>query len=208
MIIFWIALVILAPIYRSFYVNNEIIAMYGYLACFDGIAIGCCTAVIISSTKFKQLSNHCKEWDIQKKIWATNLLKYGAILMLVIVYFYTDVANNMIMGFSLVAISTAILLVIGTSKEESSYQTQCRLSKIICWFGRNSYELYLFHIIVLALMLSIYDKNALGNYEKLIWMVVFFVTATLLAGIIAKLYSRPLNKKIRQLLFGLLLKFT
>lgn len=198
---FWLALIILAPIYRSFYVHNEIVALYGYLSCFDAIAIGCCTAVIINSIKFRQWFDRFKECSDLKKKWIVNIIQYGAALMLVTVYLM-GIDKNMIIGFSLIAISTAILLVIGAKREEIGCRNNTnRFKKIICWFGRNSYELYLFHIVILALMVSIYDgPNTLGNYGKIVWMVVFFLASVLFAGAIAKFYSQPMNKKLRQLL--------
>ncbi len=51
----WLCLIIAAPIYRSFYTQNEIIALYGYFSCFDAIAIGCCAAVIAKNIHFKGL---------------------------------------------------------------------------------------------------------------------------------------------------------
>jgi peptidoglycan/LPS O-acetylase OafA/YrhL len=203
MIIFWMVLIIVAPIYRSFYVDNEIVAMCGYFSCFDAIAIGCCTAVIINSTKFKQFLCCFKDWNLRKKILVTNIIKYAATLMLMAVYFYTNIANDMIVGFSLMAIGTAILLAIGANQEDlRCLKNTNKLTKIICWFGRNSYELYLFHIIMLAVMRSLYGEDALGDYGKILWMTIFFLASVLLAGTIAKLYSQPMNKKLRQMLFG------
>lgn len=198
--IFWAGLIILAPIYRAFYTNNEIVAMCGYFSCFDAIAIGCCTAVIMNSAKFNFFLEHFQDWSVQKKILVINSIKYGSILILVTTYF-AGIDGNMIFGFSLIAISTAILLVIGVSQGiENKQHSNGLLSRIVCWFGRNSYELYLFHILVLAVMRSIYKSDILGDYGKLVWMAVFFFASVLFAGAIAKFYSQPMNKKLRQLL--------
>jgi peptidoglycan/LPS O-acetylase OafA/YrhL len=109
----------------------------------------------------------------------------------------------MVMGFSLVAICTALLLVTGTIKQERKYRSANKFKQMICWFGKNSYELYLFHIIILALMRTIYPSGTLGNYSKLLWMAIFFLISSILAEAIAKRYSQPANKNIRQSLFGL-----
>jgi hypothetical protein len=39
--------------------------------------------------------------------------------------------------------------------------------------------------------------NLLGNYSKLAWMILFFMTTALFSGAIATYYSQPLNKKLR-----------
>jgi peptidoglycan/LPS O-acetylase OafA/YrhL len=189
---FWIALIILAPIYRCFYANNEIVSMYGYLSCFDAIAIGCCTALIINNIKFKK-------WSKQLKHHFIKIIQYAIAFALITIYLYADVANNMTMGFSLVAICTALLLAAGTIKQKFRNCNARKFKQIFCWFGENSYELYLFHIVVLALMRTIYHSSeTLSNYSKLLWMAIFFFASIVLAGTIAKFYSQPTNKNIRQ----------
>ena len=79
------------------------------------------------------------------------------------------------------------------SKNDTNY-----FSNIVRWFGKNSYELYLFHIIVLALMKEIYDVKSLGDYGKLVWFVVFLAVSALVSGGIAKFYSQSMNKWLRE----------
>jgi peptidoglycan/LPS O-acetylase OafA/YrhL len=186
---FWIALIIVGPIFRSLHANDEIIALYGYLACFDAIAIGCCAAIIAQRVQFEG--------------WFGTAIQYGAGLLLVSVYLYSGIMQNVVVGVSLMAIGTAILL-IGASRESVTRNYSAnRISQIVQWFGKNSYEIYLFHIIVLAIMKEIYSRDALGNYNKLVWMAVFLLTSAFVSGIIAKFYSQPLNKRLREFFFGL-----
>lgn len=123
------------------------------------------------------------------------------VLVLIAVYFYSAIMQNLVMGVSFVALSTSILL-IGTHHIVLAPK-QTRFNKIVCWFGKNSYELYLFHIIVLALMKEIYVPEDLSGYSVLLWMALFFAASSFLAGNIAKYYSQPMNKKIREFLLAL-----
>lgn len=180
---FWLMFIILAPIYRHYNSADEIISVYGYFSCFDAIAMGCCAAIIAPKIKLSALSN--------------SFLKWLATATLITVYFYSGIPENITFGFTLVALSTAILLV--TFQTENSANI---LMKKIGWFGKNSYELYLFHIIVLALMKTICKPQMLNDYTKLIWFVLFMCLSVFIADAIEKFYSRPLNAKIRRYLLN------
>ncbi len=125
------------------------------------------------------------------------MIQYAAALMIATIYMYTGIMNNIVIGVSLLAIGTAVLL-IGSNNEESNQGKLPNLfSRTVCWFGKNSYELYLFHIIILALMKEIIVPAQLGDYTKLLWMLVFLSTSAFVAGLIAKYFSNPINKKLR-----------
>ncbi len=180
----WLALIIIAPIYRHFYTNNEIVALYGYLSCFDAIAIGCCTALIANKI---QLNGR---FGIS--------IQYGSGLLITLVYLYSDIMANVVMGVSLVAIGTGILLLGASQTAIQPTNSTPIINRIICWFGQNSYELYLFHIIVLALMKEIYSRESLGDYSKLIWFAIFIFISSLISGTIARFYSQPANAWLRK----------
>ncbi|HXP51731.1 MAG TPA: acyltransferase, partial [Bacteroidia bacterium] len=181
----WIALIIWAPIYRSFHKDDEIIALYGYWSCFDGIALGCCAALFAKKYKIKG-------------IWG-KALSILAIALIAITYCYSNIMDNVVYGVSLVALGTAILLVQTSNKEAPKMFTKNIITRIVCWFGKCSYELYLFHIVILALMKTIMSREQLGQYTKIFWLFLFLLVSALLAEIISRYYSEPLNKKLRKL---------
>lgn len=185
-LLFLIALVVISPIYRSYHTENEIIALYGYLSCFDAIAIGCIAAIIARK--------------IQLNGWLSKALLYSAGLFILGVYFYSGIMENIVLGVSLMAIGTAVFLVSASNEKMTSDNASGLFSHIICWFGKNSYELYLFHIIILALMKEMVNQDALGDYTKLLWMALFFGASALVSGVISTYYSQPMNRKLRNLL--------
>jgi peptidoglycan/LPS O-acetylase OafA/YrhL len=186
-LLFWFVLIIISPIYRSHYTNNEIIALYGYFSCFDAIAMGCVAAIISQKIQFQG--------------WLRRVLLCGAGLLIAGVYLYNGIMENVVMGVSLMVIGVAIFLISvrddGINKNNDSTSL---FGRLVSWFGRNSYELYLFHIIVLALMKEMVSPDALGNYTKLLWMAIFLSTSALVAGCISIFYSQPMNKKLRTFL--------
>jgi peptidoglycan/LPS O-acetylase OafA/YrhL len=180
---FWAALIIAAPIFRSFYTNNEIVALYGYFSCFDAIAMGCCAAIIARKMRVAG--------------WINKSMQYGAMLLMASIYVYAGIMQNVTFGISFMALGAAIFM-IAAYKKPMPPQNISLWKKSIQWFGANSYELYLFHIVILALMKEIYSRDALGDYSKLLWLGVFLSASALISGAIAKYYSQPMNQKIRR----------
>ncbi len=183
-LLFLFILMIVAPVYRSYYTDNEIVALYGYLSCFDAIAVGCIAAILAQKVRLSA--------SLRK------IVLNGAGLFMMGVYLYSGIMENVIFGVSLMAIGAAVFL-ISASSEDTVKNNVTGFSRIICWFGKNSYELYLFHIIFLALMKEIVKPEVLNNYTKIMWMILFFSVSALAAGIISKFYSQPMNKKLRNL---------
>ena len=186
-LLFWIVLIVISPIYRSYYTDNEIVALYGYFSCFDAIAMGCIAAIITQK--------------IHLHGWIRSVFLYSAGLLIAGVYLYSGIMENVVVGVSLMAVSVAVFLVnAGNDRIEKNNNSISLFGQAICWFGRNSYELYLFHIIILALMKEMVSPDVLGNYTKLLWMVLFLCVSALVAGAISIFYSQPMNKKLRELL--------
>jgi peptidoglycan/LPS O-acetylase OafA/YrhL len=181
--LFWCALIIAAPIYRHHFNADEIVALYGYLSCFDAIALGCIAAVIAQRI-------HLFQW--QRKV----LLISSGILMIA-VYLYDGIMQNVVIGVSVMAVGAAIFLMCASCSELTNNNAGNLCSKAVCWFGKNSYELYLFHIIVLALMKTLLSADNLNNYTKLLWMLLFLSASSLVAAVVSRFYSQPMNKKWR-----------
>lgn len=182
-----LVLILIGPIFRHHYSANEIIALYGYFSCFDAIAIGCCAAIFANIYQFStnQLS--------------MKITQFIAVLAMIVVYLYANIMDNVVVGPSLMAVSAAVFLICAKNTKIDAINKKSGIFlNAVCWFGKNSYELYLFHIIVLALMKEIISPDELGNYTKLLWLAVFFIGATLLASLITKYYSQPLNKRLRE----------
>jgi peptidoglycan/LPS O-acetylase OafA/YrhL len=180
----WTLVAIFAPIQRFHYRNNEIVALYGYMSCFDGIAIGCITAVL---GRRLTLSAKTIRWT-----------RYIAIGVIVFVYLYKDIMANVVFGVTVVALSSGVIL-IGAKNDGSLLRPSGNVvSKAVGWLGKNSYELYLFHIVVLALMKIAVKRSALGYFAKPLWFALFLGLSALVAGCISRFYSEPMNRLLRQ----------
>jgi len=187
----WAAAIIFGPIYRSHHADDEIKFLYGYFACFDAIAMGCCVALLSRKIQVSEV--------------VRRLVQLAACAFIAWIYLSKDIDSNAIFGPTLVAGGAALFLFVEGASQSSSAEVHSqnllqRLLTPLAWFGSHSYELYLFHIVVLAFMRNIYDRHTLRAGDKPLWLLLFLLLATLLAALIARLYSEPLNARIRSLL--------
>ncbi len=167
-------LVVAGPIYRAFHVERELDYLYGYPACFDAIALGCLTALATPHLKL-----HSR---------GATLLTVLAATALAVVH-YRGIGGNEVWGFSGIALCTSVILAMNISDTETMVRHGWRRViraplEALRWMGRHSYELYLFHIIVLGIMRDLVVRDELPRMWKLPWMLVFFVlSATVAFGV-------------------------
>lgn len=182
-IIFLLAIICYAPYFRFLHFGEESGAyLYHYLSSFDGIAIGCLTALLVQKMQWKG--------QFKQPFMAV------IILFMCILYFYAPIKAVSPWGMSLFALLSAALIVCFSHKiveKSPSY-----IAKIFIWIGQRSYEMYLFHLIVLGLIKVVYIPKETLASEKLMLLPLFFMATFIFSALIEKYYSTPLNLKIRQ----------
>jgi len=176
-----LAAIVLGPVYRSAHRDNEIFFLYAYPACFDAIAFGCLAALL--QAKF----------PIGRRVG--NLIRWAGGIGLAIGYF-AGIDGHEIFGFSLIALCTVGLL--ANAFEGAAPMPKLISSRILCWFGRHSYELYLFHIILLAGIRDLVPRAALPTALKLPLFLLYLGASGLIAGTAARYFADPLNAWLRR----------
>jgi peptidoglycan/LPS O-acetylase OafA/YrhL len=63
--------------------------------------------------------------------------------------------------------------------------------------GQHSYECYLFHIVVLALMRNAIAKDELSYAGSLPWLLLFLILTGVVAALVSRFISEPANAAIR-----------
>ncbi len=177
-----IAAIVIGPIYRSQPTDNEIFFMYGYFACFDAIAFGCLCAML--ARRFKLAAKYGRP------------LRLIAGIALVAVYL-RGIEGHEIFGFSLIAFASAAFL-FGAANDRAAGWTAGKFASPIRWMGRHSYEIYLFHIVVLALMRNVLSKDQLSYNARLPWLLLFLGLTALAASLVSRYVSEPANMAIRR----------
>ncbi|WP_211443844.1 acyltransferase family protein [Collimonas humicola] len=181
----WVVAIAVGPIYRSFHTADEIYFMYGYAACFDAVAFGCLAALFAGKVRLRG--------------WLWRLAQVAAACLVASIYL-RGIDGHEIFGFSLIAAGTSVLLLGARNEKVPAWLQGSRLLAAIRWLGRHSYELYLFHIVILGLMRSVVPKGAMPYAWKLPVLALFLLVSALAAGLIARFYSEPVNAWLRQAL--------
>jgi peptidoglycan/LPS O-acetylase OafA/YrhL len=175
------AAIVAGPIYRGIHRDDELYFMYGYAACFDAIAFGCLVALWRPKFAVERISRRV----------AGGLA--GAALAAV---YFVGIDGHEVFGFSLIALCSACLLIDAFAAANGKWRSPPM--QVVRWFGEHSYELYLFHIIVLAGMRDFVPKGTLPYAYKLPYLAVFLLLSALLAGAVSRYFAEPLNAGLRR----------
>ncbi|WLE60887.1 acyltransferase [Burkholderia plantarii] len=176
--------IVFAPVYRYWHRDDEIVALYGYWACFDAIAMGCCVA-LMPGVRMR------REWRL--------VLQGVAIGAMAITYLCGPIMRHVVWGVSVMALGSAVLLVcFRIGQEEGRQAASSWVPRVIRWFGQRSYELYLFHIVVLGVLREYLTRESIGVDAKPLWLVAYAGLAALVAGGVFRWFSEPVNRALRR----------
>jgi peptidoglycan/LPS O-acetylase OafA/YrhL len=180
-------LILAGPIAR-FTCANDFDKLYGYLSCFDLIAMGCATAIIQSTATAQEAF---------RRLSAMELI-LGFVLV-VWTLANTTLSDAIVMGPTVLGIGTALMLVAMTAHEHRSSGFLSVLTRPLRFLGRRSYEIYLFHAIVLLLLVNgLKDLDLdLVSYSPVLLPLFVLLCATI-GELIGKVWSEPMNALIRQ----------
>lgn len=196
-VLVWAAAIVAGPIYRSYNSHNEILFLYGYLACFDAIAMGCITAVLVGSAKIPRLNEV-----------ARNLVQLTTLAAMLWLFLRAGIDSVPVWGTSFMALGSAVFLFAeGASRSGANLLGKRslvdKLSAPVAWFGQYSYELYLFHIVLLAGMQTLLPPKTTAASMKPLWLLFFLGISSIVAWAIARFYSEPMNSGLRARLIGI-----
>jgi peptidoglycan/LPS O-acetylase OafA/YrhL len=178
-------LIIGAPLYRGLHRDDELFYECGYLACFDAIAIGCLVALLDRHVTLRPRPGRA--------------LRVVATIVLIGTYFL-GIEGHEVFGFSVVALCTGVLLF--RAFDAPGNKSRSAPVTLVCFMGRRSYELYLFHGIVLAVLRNVIPKGTMPSAYKLPMFVFFVVVSVLLAGAAARYFAEPANAVLRERLMA------
>ena len=94
------------------------------------------------------------------------------------------------------AAGTAVLLVVPARAASPSGRGSVALGPIRSC-GRLSYELYLFHVVLLGAFRTVWPPEATSAGARLALLVAYLAAATSLAALVSRFYAEPLNRRFR-----------
>jgi peptidoglycan/LPS O-acetylase OafA/YrhL len=177
-----LALVAIAigPAYRWLHSDDELFFMYGNLACLDMLVFGCVAAV----------AARLVAWTPPVR----RVLAALAVMAMAWVYMQ-GIDGNEAFGATLLGIAAAIFLVAVSRLPPGRVASHA--GGPLAWLGSHSYELYLFHIVVLGVMGQWVPRAAMTPEYKLPMLALFFVLSAAFAWVIARYFGDPINRRLR-----------
>ncbi|MBZ5493435.1 MAG: acyltransferase [Acidobacteriia bacterium] len=198
-----VCFVMTGPFFRV-HTQNELWADYGYLSCMDGIAFGCLAAMVAARITLNKKTN-----------LAFSIT--GALLCLLITVF-RGIAVRLAfykagLDVTILEIGSALLLIalqqnaerrVDNSDKPTGASGLNRISvylhrstAFLCWFGRNSYEVYLTHMFVVWAMVGLFFHFHQSIHQSPLWFLATLALTGALGHVVARFYSEPLNHQLR-----------
>lgn len=178
-----LALIVVAPFYRAAHADNDIFYLYANLACFDAISIGCLTSML------------ARRWRPSLRL--ALAMEVAGWVTLIVFWLRGFEGPHVIFSFTIIALATATII-LGSASRPATMAARSIAGRSIRWLGRHSYELYLFHIIVLGVMRDIVPGEALGTVWQLPWLLLFLLVSIAAAAVVARTFGGPANRTLRR----------
>ena len=180
LILLALAAIVIGPAYRWLHSDDELFFMYGNLACVDMLVFGCVAAV----------AARLVAWTPPVR----RVLAALAVVAMAWVYMQ-GIDGNEAFGATLLGIAAAIFLVAVSRLPPGRVARHA--GGPLAWLGSHSYELYLFHIVVLGVMGQWVPRAAMTPEYKLPMLALFFVLSAAFAWVIARYFGDPINRRLR-----------
>jgi peptidoglycan/LPS O-acetylase OafA/YrhL len=180
LIVLALAAIVVGPAYRWVHSDDELYFMYGNLACVDMLVFGCVAAV-----------------SARLVAWTPSMRRVLAVLAVVAMawVYMQGIDGNEAFGATLLGIAAAVFLVAVSRLPPDKFARHA--GGPLAWLGSHSYELYLFHIVVLGVMGQWVPRAAMAPEYKLPMLALFFVLSAAIAWVIARYFGDPINRRLR-----------
>ena len=153
---------------------------YSTVTRFEGLALGALIAIAFNSDPM---------WKVRlsRFAWPVLVVFFGIFLVIVFPDFPNPKSNNMILavwGFSLLAYSAGALIVLATTLPETAILRRIFRNRIMTFFGRYSYSMYLIHLPLISILLELMWKTGRQNFTMWLAYVVISFAGTILFSLL------------------------
>lgn len=178
--------VVLGPVGRTTLAQgNEVWQEYSYLGGMDAIALGCLTAIASSRLTIAR-----------GVIWVLGGL--GTAMALLILGFSNQTEA---WGLGPCGLDMTILAIGSCMVIAATAQSRWKCPRVVfplVTLGRRSYEVYLTHMFVVFAFFDLYKSGSLSLRSVPVLFISVILTSGLLGEAVARFYSEPMNRLIRQ----------
>jgi peptidoglycan/LPS O-acetylase OafA/YrhL len=185
LVVFLLILVVRGPFARSLAHGNEVWQEYSYLGGMDAIALGCLTAIANSRNTIGR-----------RVIWV--LAGFGTVLVLFILGLSHQARA---WGLERSGLDMTILAIGSCMVIAAAAETRWKSPRVILpliTLGRRSYEVYLTHMFVVFALFGLFKSAGLPLEAVPALFIGVILISGLLGELVARFYSEPMNRRIRQ----------
>jgi peptidoglycan/LPS O-acetylase OafA/YrhL len=183
------ALIIVGPIYRAIHAGNEPLASYAYLSCMDGMAFGCLAALVSARV------------NLSERALRVSLVTGAAIAVLVLMlcnHNATDVGLARY-GLNVTVLEVAMAMMLVPLGKGVGNRAMAAGTGWLRAVGRWSYEIYLFHMLVILGLMIWFKQDERSGTEIVAMYVVMLLLSVALGWLVSRFFSEPLNQRLRNL---------
>jgi peptidoglycan/LPS O-acetylase OafA/YrhL len=173
---------LVGPMYRYHAFDDADALLYSYLSNADafgaGVLVGLYQDRIASGFK--------------------RLLKFVGLAVVGATYFWGPIGREGVLGVSFMTLGVGALLLSSCDGAEDGVSRKANsFYGLLGWIGRHCYELYLFHLVVLALLITYFPPPSTSPLGKMWILSGFLVGSALISNLLGRVFSAPLNKAFR-----------
>jgi peptidoglycan/LPS O-acetylase OafA/YrhL len=183
-----LCMIVLGPINRTIYAEQDPWGSYAYLSCMDGMAFGCLAALISARV------------NLTERVLRTSLV-LGAIIAILVLTLYDEDEHAVGLaryGLNVTLLEVAVALMLiplgkGVGNRAMSIGTG--------WLravGRWSYEIYLFHMLVLLGFMTWFRRAEHSGAAIVAMYAAMLLASIALGALISRYFSEPLNRRLRR----------
>jgi peptidoglycan/LPS O-acetylase OafA/YrhL len=181
-----VGLISIGPVNRAWLADQDPWGHYSYLSCMDGIAFGCLAALACTRYRFSQ------------RTLRVGLAVGATAACLVLIFCNEDEHTGLSrFGLNVTALELGIalsLVAFGSGVANVAWSRGTRWLRLM---GRCSYEIYLFHMLVVLGLMNLFKLVNAAPSTIPIWYLVMFSSSVLLGYVVSRVYSEPFNRLLR-----------
>jgi peptidoglycan/LPS O-acetylase OafA/YrhL len=165
--------------------GNEVWKEYSYLGSMDSIALGCLTALVVGRVQFSRP--------------VLRILSGLGAAILIFILCLSNWANDLGLGRS--GLDMTVLALGASMLVAASAQTRWsspRLLSPLVTMGQRSYEVYLTHMFIVFAFFQIFVMAGKPMAAVPALFIVVILIAGMLGATVARFYSEPMNRLLRQ----------
>jgi peptidoglycan/LPS O-acetylase OafA/YrhL len=186
LVLFLFGFVALGPFARTVWANgNETWREYSYLGGMDAVALGCLTALLLSRHRFSRAG-----------LWTLGILGTAILIFSLCFSVETETWGLYHTGLDMTILALGTCMFIAAVA-----QTMWKGPRVIIpilKLGQSSYEVYLTHMFVVFGLFQLFVLAGKPMRAVPALFIVVVAIASLLGAMVARFYSEPINRFIRQ----------